>query len=139
GITWAKFKKMFGDSSGRASTVSGASSSGTCYTSVASKWTGENLKRWPTGGAVKQLQKVVGVKADGYLRADTVNAVKKAQNKHGLAVDGIAGKDTYKALTGKKSSKKKANLNVDGKAGKSTVKAIQIATGSRFKDGSFSG
>ena len=79
------------------------------------------------------------MKADGYFGADTVNAVKKAQKKHGLAVDGIAGKDTYKALTGKKSSKKKANLNVDGKAGKSTVKAIQIATGSRFKDGSFSG
>jgi len=36
-------------------------------------------------------------------------------------------------------SKTKANLTVDGKAGKATVKAIQIATGSRFKDGSFSG
>src|SRR5699024_3331541 len=117
----------------------GSSSGGSSYTSVASKWTGQNLKKWHKGGAVKQLQKLVGVKADGYFGADTVNAVKKAQKKHGLAVDGIAGKDTYKALTGKKSSKKKANLNVDGKAGKSTVKAIQIATGSRFKDGSFSG
>src|SRR5699024_4440825 len=139
GITWGKFKKMIGDSSGKASTVSGGSSSGTSYTSVASTWTGQNLKKYHKGGAVKQLQKLVGVKADGYFGADTVNAVKKAQKKHGLAVDGIAGKDTYKALTGKKSSKKKANLNVDGKAGKSTVKAIQIATGSRFKDGSFSG
>src|SRR5699024_7681545 len=139
GITWGKFKKMIGDSSGKASTVSGGSSSGSSYTSVASTWTGQNLKKYHKGGAVKQLQKLVGVKADGYFGADTVNAVKKAQKKHGLAVDGIAGKDTYKALTGKKSSKKKANLKVDGKAGKSTVKAIQKATGSKYKDGVFSG
>ena len=118
---------------------SGGSSGGSSYTSVASKWTGQNLKKWHKGGAVKQLQKLVGVKADGYFGADTVNAVKKAQKKHGLAVDGIAGKDTYKALTGKKSSKKKANLKVDGRAGKSTVKAIQKATGSKYKDGVFSG
>src|SRR5699024_11487372 len=82
---------------------SGVSSGGTSYTSVASTWTGQNLKKYHKGGAVKQLQKLVGVKADGYFGADTVNAVKKAQKKHGLAVDGIAGKDTYKALTGKKS------------------------------------
>src|SRR5699024_5697446 len=120
---------------------SGGSSGGSSYTSVASKWTGQNLKKWHKGGAVKQLQKLVGVKADGYFGADTVNAVKKAQKKHGLAVDGIAGKDTYKALTGKKQKKsiKQANLKVDGKAGKSTVKAIQIATGSKYKDGLFSG
>ena len=35
--------------------------------------------------------------------------------------------------------KKKSNLTVDGKAGKSTVKAIQKATGSKYKDGVFSG
>lgn len=109
------------------------------WVSVASKWTGQNLKLNHKGGAVKQLQKLVAVKSDGYFGADTEKAVKKAQKKHGLAVDGIAGKDTYKALTGKKSSKKKANLTVDGKAGKSTVKAIQKAIGSKYKDGVFSG
>lgn len=139
GVTWSEFKKMIGDSSGKSSVVSSSSSGGSSYTSVASKWTGQNLKKWHKGGAVKQLQKLVGVKADGYFGNDTVNAVKKAQKKHGLSVDGIAGKDTFKALTGKKSSKKKANLNVDGKAGKSTVKAIQVATGSKYKDGVFSG
>src|SRR5699024_4649830 len=138
GITGGKFKKMIGDSSGNSSTVSGGSSSGTSYTSVASTWTGQNLKKYHKGGAVKQFQKLVGVKADGYFGADTVNAVKKAQKKHGLAVDGIAGKDTYKALTGKKSSKKKANLKVDGYIGKSSIKAIQKATGSKYTDGVFS-
>src|SRR5699024_1090041 len=117
---------------------SGGSSGGSSYTSVASKWTGQNLKKWHKGGAVKQLQKLDGVKADGYFGADTVNAVKKAQKKHGLAVDGIAGNDTYKALTGKKSSKKKTNLKVDGKAGKSTVKAIQKDTESKYKVSVFS-
>src|SRR5699024_462123 len=48
------------------------------------------------------------------------------------------GKDTYKALTGKKSSKKKANLKVDGYIGKSSIKAIQKATGSKYTDGVFS-
>lgn len=141
GITWGKFKKMIGDSSGKASTVSGGSSSGTSYTSVASTWTGQNLKKYHKGGAVKQLQKLVGVKIDGYFGADTEKAVKKAQKKHGLIADGIAGKDTYKALTGKKATKKtssKANLKVDGKAGTSFVKAIQKATGSKYKDGVFS-
>lgn len=117
---------------------SGGSSGGSSYTSVASKWTGQNLKKYHKGGAVKQLQKLVGVKADGYFGADTVNAVKKAQKKHGLIADGIAGKDTYKALTGKKSSKKKANLKVDGYIGKSSIKAIQKATGSKYTDGVFS-
>src|SRR5699024_12302544 len=95
------------------------------------------LHSFPTRRS-SDLQKLVGVKADGYFGADTVNAVKKAQKKHGLAVDGIAGKDTYKALTGKKSSKKKANLKVDGYIGKSSIKAIQKATGSKYTDGVFS-
>src|SRR5699024_4287317 len=103
---------------------SGGSSGGSSYTSVASKWTGQNLKKWHKGGAVKQLQKLVGVKADGYFGADTVNAVKKAQKKHGLAVDGIAGKDTYKALT-KKTSKNKSSSS------KSIVKGIQKWIGTK--------
>src|SRR5699024_9402399 len=89
---------------------SGGSSGGSSYTSVASKWTGQNLKIWHKGGAVKQLQKLVGVKSDSFYGADTLNTVVKDQKKHGLSVDGIAGKNNYKALTDKKLSKKKANL-----------------------------
>src|SRR5699024_10284285 len=137
GVKWSQFISKIGDKKGTTTTSSSSGSSGTSYTSVASTWTGQNLKKYHKGGAVKQLQKLVGVKADGYFGADTVNAVKKAQKKHGLAVDGIAGKDTYKALTGKKSSKKKANLKVDGYIGKSSIKAIQKATGSKYTDGVF--
>src|SRR5699024_11333763 len=104
--------------------ASGGSSHGSYYTSVASKWTGKNLKKYHKGGAVKQLQMLVGVKADGYFDADTVNAVKKAQKKHVLAVDAIAGKDTYKALTGKTSSKKKSNMKDDVYIGKSSMKTM---------------
>src|SRR5699024_4528051 len=111
---------------------------GSSYSSVASPWTGQNLKQAHKRGAVEQLQKLVGVKDDGYFGAETVNAVKKAHKKHGLAVDGIAGKDNYTALRSKKSSKKKANLKVDGYIGKSSIKAIQKATGSKYTDGVFS-
>src|SRR5699024_4157951 len=139
GINWVGFINMVQGKKGTTTTSSsGGSSGGSSYTSVASKWTGQNLKKWHKGGAVKQLQKLVGVKADGYFGADTVNAVKKAQKKHGLAVDGIAGKDTDKALTGRKSSKKKAKLKVEGYIGKSSIKATQKATGSKYTDGVFS-
>src|SRR5699024_4037532 len=125
GVNWSQFISKIGGKKGTTTTSSsGGSSGGSSYTSVASTWTGQNLKKWHKGGAVKQLQKLVGVKADGYFGADTVNAVKKAQKKHGLAVDGIAGKDTYKALT-KKTSKNKSSSS------KSIVKGIQKWIGTK--------
>src|SRR5699024_12315575 len=57
---------------------------------------------------------------------------------HEMAVDGIADKETYKAMTCKKSSKNKDNLKDDGYIGKSLIKAIQKATGSKYTDGVFS-
>ena len=105
------------------------------WNDVGSKWTGQVLRLNDRGGAVKDLQKLVGVTADGMFGKDTQNAVKKAQKKSGVAVDGTPGSNTYKALT-KKS--KGANLSVDGYIGKSTVRAIQKAIGAKYTDGVFS-
>src|SRR5699024_2970230 len=105
------------------------------WNDVGNKWTGQVLRLNDRGGAVKDLQKLVGVTADGMFGKDTQNAVKKAQKKSGVAVDGTRGPNTYKALT-KKS--KGANLSVDGKWGKSTTRALQKALGAPV-DGIISG
>lgn len=97
GITWSQFKSAVKSSSGKV-TSSGSSKSPakkTKWRSVGSKWTGQNLKLNDKGGAVKQLQKAVGVTADGMFGAKTESAVKSAQKKAGIAVDGIAGKDSF--------------------------------------------
>lgn len=145
GITWNQFKKKIGEKgkskvSGSTGGGSSSSSKGSSWNDVGSKWTGQTLKKNDRGGAVKQLQKLVGVTADGMFGKDTAAAVRKAQKKAGIAADEMAGKDTYRVLTkGGGSKSKGANLTVDGKAGKATVKAIQEATGSKYSDSTFSG
>lgn len=144
GVTWSSFRKGVTSSSGNTSagksSGGGSNSGGSKYTPVSGKWTGQNLKIYQQGGAVKQLQKLVGVKADGYFGPSTQTAVKKAQSKHGLEQDGIAGKATYKALTGKgkKTSKKKSNMSVDGKWGTDFTKGLQRVLSSPV-DGKLSG
>src|SRR5699024_2186231 len=96
------------------------------WNAVSSKWTGQNLRKNDKGGAVKQLQKLVGVTADGMFGNNTEKAVKSAQRKHGLSVDGIAGKATYSALKGYNT---KHSVDIDGKFGKGTVRAVQKALG----------
>ena len=44
--------------------------------------------------AIKQLQKKLGIEADGKYGSNTKDAVKKFQEKHGLTVDGDAGPET---------------------------------------------
>ncbi len=102
------------------------------WIAVSGNWTGQTLKKWHYGKPVEQLQKSVGVKADGYFGADTEKAVRAAQKSAGIAVDGMAGMATYRKI------KSKAKLTVDGKGGKATIKAIQKDTGSKYTDGVFS-
>lgn len=67
---------------------------------------GDLLRRGTKGTPVKELQKALGVKADGYFGSDTEKAVKAYQKKAGLSVDGIAGPKTLAALKGKKAPAK---------------------------------
>lgn len=56
------------------------------------------LKKGCKGNDVKELQKKLGIKADGIFGNDTLKAVKKFQKVHKLEVDGIVGKDTAHKL-----------------------------------------
>ena len=53
----------------------------------------------PTGTklSVKQIQRIVGVTADGYYGNDTKAAVKRYQKRLGVTADGLWGKDTQAA------------------------------------------
>ena len=50
------------------------------------------------GEAVKQIQKALGIKADGIFGKDTEAAVKKFQKENGLVADGIIGSKTLEKL-----------------------------------------
>jgi peptidoglycan hydrolase-like protein with peptidoglycan-binding domain len=50
------------------------------------------------GGDVRQLQRAIGVSADGVFGAQTERALKRWQRSHGLTADGIAGPNTRAAL-----------------------------------------
>lgn len=56
------------------------------------------LARGSTGGDVRDLQKAMGITADGIFGPVTQRAVEAYQRAHGLAVDGIAGPKTLAAL-----------------------------------------
>lgn len=56
------------------------------------------FKRGSIGEQVKQIQKALGVKADGIFGKGTEDAVKKFQGENGLTVDGIVGKKTLEKL-----------------------------------------
>lgn len=56
------------------------------------------LKRGSKGDAVSDLQKKLGITADGKFGPGTEKAVKDFQEKNGLKVDGIVGPETLKAL-----------------------------------------
>lgn len=106
------------------------------WTDISGDWTGQTLKHGHKGKPVTQLQKSLGVIADGMFGPDTEEAVKKAQKKAGITVDGLAGKATYKALnktTSKPASVKKAETQgiqkwigtkADGHDGPNTQKAL---------------
>jgi peptidoglycan hydrolase-like protein with peptidoglycan-binding domain len=77
------------------------------------------------GEAVKEIQRAVGVKADGIFGSDTERAVKAYQKKHGLKADGVVGKDTWAVIhkgNGGSSSGSKGNSNSGSKGTTKTTK-----------------
>ena len=50
------------------------------------------------GSTVKELQRALGIAADGIYGPQTRRAVRRFQRRHRLVVDGIAGRQTLRAL-----------------------------------------
>ncbi len=56
------------------------------------------LERGDRGAAVKKLQRLLHVRADGAFGKGTKRALKRFQRRHGLTADGVAGPATWRAL-----------------------------------------
>jgi resuscitation-promoting factor RpfB len=59
---------------------------------------GQTLSHGDRGTAVEQLQRKLGVTADGIYGPQTRAAVRRFQRREGLTVDGVAGPETLRAL-----------------------------------------
>jgi peptidoglycan hydrolase-like protein with peptidoglycan-binding domain len=59
------------------------------------------LRRGSTGDAVKQMQRKLGIAADGDFGPGTEAAVRRWQTANGLTADGIVGPKTLAVLMGK--------------------------------------
>ena len=66
----------------------------------------EIIKKGSKGESVKNLQKALGVTADGIFGENTEAAVKKFQSKNGLMPDGIVGEKTWASLQNQSSANK---------------------------------
>jgi opacity protein-like surface antigen len=56
------------------------------------------VERGDRGAAVKTLQHLLGVRADGLFGRGTAKAVKRFQRRHGLGADGVVGPATWRLL-----------------------------------------
>jgi peptidoglycan hydrolase-like protein with peptidoglycan-binding domain len=83
------------------------------------------LKRGSEGPRVVQLQRWLGIGADGIFGPGTRRAVKRFQRAHGLAADGIVGPVTWRAL--KQGRARKASSGGGGK--RSAVVLLQRELG----------
>ncbi len=93
------------------------------------------LKKGSHGKRVRQLQRALGIPADGIFGKGTKRAVRRYQRRHGLLADGIAGPQTLRSLrVGSRSS----HRNRGGRRGGSRggVRELQRALGIPA-DGSF--
>lgn len=73
----------------------------------------ETIKKGSKGAAVKQLQELLKITADGLFGNNTETAVKEFQRKNGLAVDGIVGAKTWAALSSSEKPNNSDNSDIE--------------------------
>lgn len=56
------------------------------------------VKRHDRGAAVKKLQRLLGIRADGAFGKGTARALRRFQRRHSLTADGVAGPATWRML-----------------------------------------
>jgi len=83
-------KMGLGGSGGSSAGSTGGSTSKTNFTGY--------IRYGDRGSDVRQVQRVVGVSADGVFGPNTLSAVKRWQRSHGLTADGIVGPKTGSAM-----------------------------------------
>ena len=83
------------------------------------------LERGDRGAAVKKLQRLLHVKADGIFGTGTKRALKRFQRRRGLTADGIAGPATWRAL--KRSGRSAGGSRVTSRG--SSVRLLQRKLG----------
>jgi peptidoglycan hydrolase-like protein with peptidoglycan-binding domain len=89
----------------------------------------KSLKKGARGKRVRQLQRALGIPADGIFGKGTKRAVKRYQRRHGLAVDGIAGAQTLASLgvSSRSSGRRHKTRRVSSRGG--GVRELQRALG----------
>lgn len=82
------------------------------------------LKIGSKGVEVRELQKLLGLHADGIFGNETLNAVKAFQKAHNLTVDGVVGKNTLGKLEAKLDGK--YSVSLDQKINKLSPKGMSL-------------
>jgi peptidoglycan hydrolase-like protein with peptidoglycan-binding domain len=82
------------------------------------------LERGDRGAAVKKLQRLLHVRADGIFGKGTKRALKRFQRRHGLTADGIVGPATWAALKRARGASSRS-----GRSGRASVHSLQRALG----------
>ncbi|MEA2141890.1 MAG: hypothetical protein QOI64_320 [Solirubrobacteraceae bacterium] len=91
------------------------------------------FKRGMRGPGVAQLQRKLGVTADGIYGKTTLRAVHRAQKRGGLSADGIVGPATWRAISSPRSSSTTRPAVSRSKDGSSVRVASKIARGSEVE------
>jgi peptidoglycan hydrolase-like protein with peptidoglycan-binding domain len=97
------------------------------------------LHRGDRGGAVRRLQRLLGVHADGVFGAGTARVLRRFQRRHHMRVDGVVGPATWRVLRRAKANRatgggkrgavkrvqRRLGIGTDGVFGPATARAVK--------------